>query len=260
MIDFSLEDAAAEPPSLSETSEFGHSRCNAKGACFDTRTMDSGLCSCLCQATADRTVADPSQADPDGWTPLLYAASTGNAEVIEYFLELGLDSDTRNKKGESAFNLSTLRGFQTTIDLLKRSGADTCAPLFPVVEGIYMGQEPPGQTPEIFFPIIVSGHHRAHSSITFSLDALDAYWTEMIPPEGQTVHMKAEDNRWSYPQHTEIGRDPTFSPDGSRLFFIKTRPLREGELPGGDPSLKEEYWYLVYGEIQYWLVRANFSR
>jgi Tol biopolymer transport system component len=41
-----------------------------------------------------------------------------------------------------------------------------------------------------------------------------------------------------------VDRDPSFSPDGNRLYFIKTRPFKEGEKPGGDPDVKEEYWYL----------------
>ena len=93
-------------------------------------------------------------------------------------------------------------------------------------------------------PGIVSGNDRAHSSITFSPDITEAYWTEMIPPEGRVAFMRMAENRWTYPTAVNIDRDPSFSPDGKRLYFIKTRPFRAGEVPGGDPDVKEEYWYM----------------
>ena len=95
----------------------------------------------------------------------------------------------------------------------------------------------------MFLPGIVSGSDRAHSSIAFSPDALEAYWTEMVPPEGRVAFTEVVDNKWTYPVSAAIDRDPSFSPDGNRLYFIKTRPFKEGELPGGDPDVKEEYWY-----------------
>jgi hypothetical protein len=51
-------------------------------------------------------------------------------------------------------------------------------------------------------------------------------------------------NRWTYPAVAKFDRDPAIAPDGNRLFFIKTRPFKPGEEPGGDPDVKEEYWYV----------------
>ena len=187
---------------------------------------------------------DPAQTDSDGWTPLHYAASEGHTGVIEFLHAKSLDLNARNKKGESAFNLATMQGSGEVAEYLKSIGADTGAPVFPALEGPYMGQTPPGDTPQLFLPGIVSGHDRAHSSITFSPDGCEAYWTEMIPPEGRVAFMQVKEGKWTYPVTAAIDRDPTFSLDGKRLYFIKTRPFREGETPGGDPDVKEEYWYL----------------
>jgi len=187
---------------------------------------------------------NPVQEDPNGFTPIHAAALEEHTGVLEYLVGLGLDMNVRNKKGESAFNLATLKGFDKTAEYLKTTGADTSAPLFPILEGPYMGQKPPGDTPEMFLPGIVSGHDRAHSSIIFSSDGTEAYWTEMVPPEGRVAFMQIKDGKWTYPVAAEIERDPSFSPDGKRLYFIKTRPFREGEIPGGDPDVKEEYWYI----------------
>ncbi|MFH1336814.1 MAG: ankyrin repeat domain-containing protein [Candidatus Zixiibacteriota bacterium] len=186
---------------------------------------------------------NPVQEDPNGFAPIHAAALGGHTGVLKYLVGLGLDMNLRNKKGESAFNLATLKGLNETAEYLKTSGADTSLPLFPILEGPYMGQKPPGDTPEMFLPGIVSGFDRAHSSIAFSPDANEAYWTEMVPPEGRVAFMQVKDGKWTYPISAEIERDPSFSPDGKRLYFIKTRPFREGEVPGGDPDVKEEYWY-----------------
>jgi len=185
------------------------------------------------------------QSESDGWTPLYYAASEGRVEVIKYLIDNGTDMNARNAKGESAYNLAQIRGYQDAADYLKSAGADISEPQFPILEGAYMGQKPPGDTPELFLPGIVSGRDRAHSSIIFSPDGKEAYWTEMISPGGGRVaFMEMVGDKWSYPATASVDRDPTFSPDGKRLFFIKTRPLRKGEKPGGDKNLKEEYWYL----------------
>ncbi len=186
----------------------------------------------------------PAQEDSDGWTPLHHAASEGHVGVVECLLASGVDKDLRTKKGETAFNLASLHGRSEVTNCLEQAGADRADPQMPVLEGPYLGQKPPGDAPELFLPGIVSGHYRAHSSITFSPDALEAYWTEMIPPEGRVLSTRVVSGRWTYPVFAELDRDPTFSPDGMRLFFIKTRPFREGEVPGGDPDVKEEYWYL----------------
>ncbi len=187
---------------------------------------------------------DPEQADKDGYRAIHGAALGGHTGVVKYLIELGVDKNARNMKGESAFNLASLKGFSEVADELRMNGVDTSPPMFPILEGPYMGQNPPGDLPEMFLPGIVSGSDRAHSSIAFSPDALEAYWTEMIPPEGRVAFTKVVDNKWTYPVSAAIDRDPSFSPDGNRLYFIKTRPFKEGEIPGGDPDVKEEYWYI----------------
>lgn len=185
-----------------------------------------------------------AQADSDGWTSLHYAASEGDVGMIEYLIAKEVNRNARTKKGETAYNLATAKGYRESADYLKTNGADTSEPQFPILEGTYMGQETPGDTPEIFMPGIVSGHYRAHSSITFSPDGKEAFWTEMSPGEGAVKVSREVDNRWSYPITASVDRDPSFSPDGNRLYFIKTRPFKEGEEPGGDPDVKEEYWYM----------------
>ncbi len=187
---------------------------------------------------------DPVQSDGDGYTSVHAAAMEGRIEVLKYFRELGLDLNARNMKGESPYNAALSLERAEAVDFLSQSGADTTAPHYPAFNGPYMGQTPPGDTPQIFLPGIVSGHDRAHSALAFSPDALEAYWTEMRPRGGAVLYSHGKAGAWTYPEVASIDRDPMFSPDGRRLYYIKTRPYREGDVKGGDTDFKEEIWYL----------------
>lgn len=187
---------------------------------------------------------DPVQSDGDGYTTVHAAAMEGRLEVLLYFHKLGMDFNDRNLKGESAFNAAIAVGQTAAANCLAHCGVDTTAPHYPEFTGPYMGQTPPGDTPQMFLPGIVSGHDRAHSALAFSPDALEAYWTEMRPSGGAVLYSDGRGGAWTYPKVASIARDPMFSPDGRRLYYIKTRPYREGDVKGGDTDFKEEIWYL----------------
>lgn len=217
----------------------------------EVKERDPGIITAVCKGGSIEVVESLLQhgfdlefTDSYGWRPLHYAASGGRVDIIGYILSKGVDIDARSKVGETAYNVALSRGHKEAADHLKRAGADVSEPEFPVLEGPYMGQKPPGDEPEMFLPGIVSGRYRAHSSIVFSPDGKEAYWTEMTAPGGRVMVMRMVGNKWSYEESSEVERDPSFSPDGRRLYFIKTRPFRKGEKPGGDKNFKEEYWYL----------------
>jgi len=184
------------------------------------------------------------QKDKDGYTPLHVAAVAGKIKMIEFLITRGLNKDARSMKGETAYNVAVSAEATESAEFLKKAGADTSAPRFPELKGSYMGQKPPGDRPEMFLPGIVSGHYRAHSAIVFSPDGKEAYWTEMSPPEGKVMGMKMTGDRWTYPEPAFEGRDPSFSPDGRRVYFIRVRPFREGEKPAGETRGWECYWYM----------------
>jgi ankyrin repeat protein len=187
---------------------------------------------------------DLDQKDKDGWTPLHVAAAEGKIKMIEFLIARGLDQDARNIKGETAYHVALSAEATEAANFLKKAGADTSAPRFPELKGPYMGQKPPGTQPEMFMPGIVSGHYNAHSSIVFSPDGKEAYWTEMSPPEGKVMGMKMVGDKWTYPEPKFEGRDSSFSPDGQRIYFIRLRPFREGEKPAGEEHGWECYWYM----------------
>lgn len=191
---------------------------------------------------------DVNDADRHGWTPLHCEAAVGRLEMVEYMVGKGADLNTRNLRGETAYNLASLYGQNRTAEYLKQLGADTSAPRFPDLRGPYMGQKPPGDTPEMFLPGVISGHNRTHSAVVFSPDGTEAYWSEGVAVTfgmvalralGSVRKMQVVDGRWCYPELTNMMADPSFSPDGNRLFYYTFEPVREGG--GWD---KENYWYM----------------
>jgi Tol biopolymer transport system component len=117
---------------------------------------------------------------------------------------------------------------------------------FPMLTGPYLGQKPPGMTPEIFAPGIVSTGYD-DVCIAFSPDGKELFfglWEE--PPHIAILHMKEENGRWTAPQIASFsGRysDLKFniSPDGNKLIFSSNRPLKGEGIP-------INFWHLWIAE------------
>lgn len=110
---------------------------------------------------------------------------------------------------------------------------------FPELHGPYLGQTPPGKIPEIFCDGFLKPAGGYHSSIVFSPDMKEAYWTSM---GAHTYCSMVKNGRWTTP--TEISFDSaysigeaTLSPDGKRLYFLSRRP------PDDEPVERERIWY-----------------
>jgi hypothetical protein len=110
-------------------------------------------------------------------------------------------------------------------------------------EGPYLGQQPPGMTPEIFAPGTISkaGFH-LHSSLAFSPDGKELCFTKIVfepATQGTIWCAKQEETGWTEPQPASFSGvynddSAVFSPDGKRLYFVSNRPLdgRENNDPG----------------------------
>ncbi len=100
---------------------------------------------------------------------------------------------------------------------------------FPVLKGPYLGQKPPGMTPEIFAPGIVSHQRSVHSATIFSPDGSEVYWTVMNDSESmRIVFMKQVDGVWTQPQEvpftsTSDDANPFFSSSGDSIYFKSYR-------------------------------------
>ena len=100
---------------------------------------------------------------------------------------------------------------------------------FPVTTGDYLGQRPPGATPEVFARDLVSlADTNEHVAPSFSPDGNDVIWyANRWPDPGPSVLMTArrESGRWSAPLATPFeGLMPAFAPDGRRVYFYAFTP------------------------------------
>jgi hypothetical protein len=94
--------------------------------------------------------------------------------------------------------------------------------------GMYLGQTPPGNEPQVFAPGIVSTRGGHEFSITFSPDGSELYFNR--GPNIYGAYLR--DNGWTAPAPVAFNSDfldhePHISHDGQKLFFGSGRP-REG--------------------------------
>jgi len=94
----------------------------------------------------------------------------------------------------------------------------------------YLGQNPPGETPEIFAPNIISGISRIHTYPAISPDGKQILWMK-LPPKIMEVHY--EKGEWSNPAPYEplkniIALRPGFDPGGNLLFSSAQIPDGKG--------------------------------
>ncbi len=105
--------------------------------------------------------------------------------------------------------------------------------------GDYLGQPPPGDTPVVFAPGIISTIYMEHSTLTFSPDGSEVFWrVEWGPGLDRSLYnpatwisnktMKRIGNRWTKPTASPCSDRPAFSPDGKRLYFSDYYITKQG--------------------------------
>lgn len=106
----------------------------------------------------------------------------------------------------------------------------------PTVEFDYLGQTPPGLTPQPFAHSIFR-NFALHSSPAFSNDGNEVFWSafDMSSPGSYKLrlfYMKKENGIWKDPTKATfllngVGDSPIFSPDGNKLFFLSGAPTSQ---------------------------------
>ena len=100
---------------------------------------------------------------------------------------------------------------------------------FPVLSGPYLGQTPPGDTPELFAPGIVStGMYTRDIAMTPEGDEI--YFGVMVGGLAVIMETKLVDGHWTKPEVSPFSTDsrvlnlePHISPDGQHFYFLSTR-------------------------------------
>ena len=109
---------------------------------------------------------------------------------------------------------------------------------FPLLEGDYLGQTPPGMEPEIFARDIISDPMQ-NRDVAISPDGNEMYFGLASAGIFTIIRSKRVDGRWSRPEVAPFAADPEIndfepciSPDGALFLFLSTRPP-EGQEPRG---------------------------
>lgn len=102
-----------------------------------------------------------------------------------------------------------------------------------MLKGPYLGQKPPGMTPEIFAPGIVSTG-KEHSAAMFTPDGNEIWFGRMFPEK--IYFMKRSGDKWSAPQMAPFCDSykflyPVLTRDGQKIFFTSNRPPSSGGKP-----------------------------
>lgn len=123
---------------------------------------------------------------------------------------------------------------------------NTAASLFPDLSGPYLGQPLPDSMPALFAPGIVStGMFTRDMAIT--PDGKELYFCVAIGNYtfSTILFTREVDGKWLAPEIVPFSGgpgimdfEPALSPDGSRLYFLSTRP--DGEEPPGD----QDIWFV----------------
>lgn len=102
---------------------------------------------------------------------------------------------------------------------------------FPVLKGPYLGQKPPGITPEIFASGIISKAKSAECGGHFSPDGSEFYFTRYSRGDkGELWLTRFENGCWTFPQTVAFlkhGVESCMSPDGNQLFYVWYDPESE---------------------------------
>lgn len=110
--------------------------------------------------------------------------------------------------------------------------------------GPYLGQAPPGATPQVFAPGLVST--AAHEfSCSFTPDGKEFYFTRMDPKRRLNLIYvtKCVDGTWTDPEvvpfvQNRMSFEPRVTPDGSRLYFTWEKPVP------GQEGFGMNIWYV----------------
>ena len=105
---------------------------------------------------------------------------------------------------------------------------------WPTLKGPYLGQMPPGMTPEVFAPGVISLDGERELNSVFSPNARTFMFSRAIDGTFKMFFSyQQDDGTWraprlagpskTYPKHHDV--DMTFSQDGDWLYFISDRPL-----------------------------------
>ena len=154
----------------------------------------------------------------------------GEFDKAEACYAKSLELNPGSQSGKDALNRIRLDFKNETHEAVKFSPGQNTG-----LKGPYLGQTPPGNTPEVFAPGIVSTSGNFEFSIAFSPDGKEIYFTRRRDPDGLNTMMvcRWEKNGWTAPEEAAFckgfaSNEPHVTADGKKLYF-GCRRKRPGE-------------------------------
>jgi hypothetical protein len=135
--------------------------------------------------------------------------------------------------------MKTLKSILLLVLILCKSTNISCQTItddFPLLKGPYAGQVPPGTTPIVFAPGIISTGLYTRD-IAMTNDGKEIYFCISDAATTSIFVTKLENNRWTEPAIAPFSGkgffdfEPHISPDGKKFFFLSGRPPQ-----GKDPK------------------------
>jgi len=114
------------------------------------------------------------------------------------------------------------------------------------LSGPYLGQKPPGMTPEIFAPGIISTENLGEAKGVFTKNGYMFLFNRRRPPEGhKTIYFtEVKNGFWTKPSPVPFNSkyadwDFHFAPDGKTLYFTSKRPANQDNKPSEHANIWE---------------------
>ncbi len=151
-------------------------------------------------------------------------------DKAEEFYKKSVELNPENQNGKKWLNL--IQGYrldsagETKESLQFDAGSPTG------LQGPYLGQKPPGLTPEIFAPGIISSAKALEFAVTFSPDGREMYFTRRLDGGQNTIMVSRwEKDGWTAAEEAAFAKgfpsnEPFITPDGRKLYYgcNRTRP------------------------------------
>ncbi|HOP08312.1 MAG TPA: hypothetical protein PLF13_13615 [candidate division Zixibacteria bacterium] len=112
-------------------------------------------------------------------------------------------------------------------------------PDFQHLTGPYLGQTPPGTTPQVFAEGLIDPD--LHGCPVFTPDGLEVYWKPMN--NEHVLCSRTVDGHWTaptpieFPHRFDNSDAPILSVDGIRLYFVSTEPMNIAD------NIREHVWF-----------------
>ena len=173
--------------------------------------------------------ADDTWVRQYGASLLEKAVMNKSQTFLQKLIENGADINSTNTRGSTPLEIALRIGAKEISAWLIANGADETKVRTFKLKGTYMGQTPPGLSPQMFAPNFISTEAYEFGSV-FNSDGTEFYYGVDVNGKPEIRYSQLVNDSWSPPKtilsHGKYSfNDPFLSPDENRLYFISKRAL-----------------------------------